>query len=46
MFRFILNLHTDIKSCVKNGDLHFNFVACEAGVRRAKSYPPFYLPCI
>jgi hypothetical protein len=24
MFRVILNLHTDIKSCVKNGDLQSN----------------------
>ena len=45
MFRVILNLYTDIKSCVKNGDLHSNFFACETGVRQAKSYPPFYLPC-
>ena len=46
MFRVILNLYTDIKSCVKNGDLHSHLVACETGVRQAKSYLPFYLPCI
>jgi hypothetical protein len=46
MFRVILNLYTDIKSCVKNGDLHSNFFTCETGVRQAKRYPPFYLPCI
>jgi hypothetical protein len=46
MFRVILNFYTDIKSCVKNGDLHSNFFACETGVRQAKSYLPFYFPCI
>jgi hypothetical protein len=46
MFRVILNLYTDIKSCVTNGDLHSNFFTCETGVRQAKSYLPFYLPCI
>ena len=46
MFRVILNLYTDIKSCVKNGDLHSHLFACETGVRQAKSYLPFYLPCI
>jgi hypothetical protein len=45
-FRVILNLYTDIKSCVKNGDLHSNFFTCETGVRQANSYLPFYLPCI
>ena len=38
MFRVILNLYTDIKSCVKNGDLHSHLFTCETGVRQAKSY--------
>ena len=46
MFRVILNFYTDIKSCVKNGDLHSNVFPWETGVRQTKSYLPFYLPCI
>ena len=46
MFRVILNLFTDIKSCVKNGGLHSHLFTCETGVRQAKRYLPFYLPCI
>ena len=38
MFRVILNLYTDIKSCVKNGDLHSHLFTIETGVRQAKSY--------
>jgi hypothetical protein len=38
MFRVILNFYTDIKSCVKNGDHHSNFFACETGVRQANNY--------
>ena len=46
MFKVILNLYTDIKSCVKNGDLQSNCFPCEIGVRQAKSDLPVYLPCI
>ena len=40
MFRVILNLYTDIKSCVKNGDLQSNCFPCEIGVRQGEKLSP------
>ena len=46
LFRVILNLHKDIKSLVKNGDLQSNCFPCETGVRQGEKLFPVYLPCI
>ena len=40
MFRVILNWYTDIKSCVKNGDLQSNCFPCETGVRQVEKLSP------
>ena len=40
MFGVILNLYTDIKSCVKNWDLQSNCFPCEIGVRQGEKLSP------
>ena len=40
MFRVILNLYTDIKSCAKNGDLQSNCFPCETDVRQCEKLSP------
>lgn len=41
MFKSILSLYTDIKSCVQHGDMRTDFFTCELGVRQGEKLSPF-----
>lgn len=41
VFRVIVNMYTDIKSCVQFGDLTTDFFPCEIGVRQGEKLSPF-----